>query len=326
MRPESKERSQLRVSVLIQTFNHARYIARALDSALDQRGVDSLEVLVGDDCSTDATRSVIDEYVERHPGRIKTFYPEQNMGGAGNTLFAELVTRSRGSYIAYLEGDDYWTSADKLRIQADHLDAERECAMCFHNVVNVYEDSESPDEYYNSPEQSPHVGLEQLFGGNPIATCSTMFRREVLDPLPPWYFPHPWGDWPLYFMAAQRGRIDYLPDVLGVYRIHSDGMYSGLPPLTRKTLLVDFLHCLAGVVTDGEQLRRRQLAAALVDLAHEHVRRGERSAARQRLSESFRIWPMSRRTLRRGQGERRRLSVWLSARRLAPRRRLWSVR
>jgi glycosyltransferase involved in cell wall biosynthesis len=314
MTAESTERSPVRVSVLIQTFNHARYVARALDSVLDQRGVDSLEVLVGDDCSTDATRSVIDEYVQRHPGRIKTFYPEQNMGGAGKTLFAELITRSQGSYIAQLDGDDYWTSADKLRLQADHLDAERECAMCFHNVVNVYEDGESPDDYYNSPEQSPYVGLEELFASCLIASCSPMFRREVLDPLPPWYFRVPWGDWPLYFMAAERGRIDYLPDVLGVYRIHPDGMYSGQSPLTQKTLLVDFLHGLAGVVTDGEQLRRRRLATALVDLAQEHVQRGERAAARQRLGESFRIWPMTRRTLRRGQGERRRLSVWWSVR------------
>jgi glycosyltransferase involved in cell wall biosynthesis len=326
MTAESTERSPVRVSVLITTYNHARYIARALDSALEQRGVDPLEILVGDDCSADATRSVIDEYVQRHPGRIKAFYPGQNMGGAGKTLFAELIARSQGSYIAQMDGDDYWISADKLRLQADHLDAERECAMCFHNVVKVYEDTESPDDYYNPPEQSPHVGLEELFAWCPMASCSPMFRREVLDPLPRWYFRVPVGDWPLYFMAAERGRIDYLPNVLGVYRIHKDGMYSRQSPLAHKTLLVDFLHGLADVVTDGEQLRRRRLADALVDLALEHVQRGERAAARQRLGESFRIWPMTRRTLRRGQGERRRLSLWWATRWPAPRSGLRTVR
>ena len=326
MTEDSTARSAVRVSVLITTFNHERYVARALDGVLDQRGVDSLEVLIGDDCSTDATRSIIDEYVERHPGRIKTLYPEQNMGGAGKTLFAELITRSQGSYIAQLDGDDYWISADKLRLQADHLDAERECAMCFHNVVNVYENSELPDDLYNSPEQSPHVGLEELFVPCPIASCSPMFRREVLDPLPAWYFRLPYGDWPLYFMAAERGRIDYLPAVLGAYRIHPDGMYSGESALRQKTLLVDCLRGLAGVVTDGEPFRRRQLASALIELAREHVHRGERAAARDLLGESFRTWPLTWRTMRRGGGERARLSVWWSTRRRAPRPGLRTVR
>ncbi len=249
------------------------------------------------------------------------------MGGAGKRLYAELITRSQGNYIAQMDGDDYWTSPDKLRLQADHLDAERLCVMCFHNVVNVVEDDESCSDYFNSPKQSPHVGIEELFADNPIASCSPMFRREVLDPLPAWYFRLPWGDWPLYFMAAEHGRIDYLPNILGAYRIHSGGMYSAQSSLERKTVMVDFLHGMTGVVTGGEQFRRRRLSRALVDLAHERVLRGDYAEARKLLSESFRVSPVTRHSLRPGQGERRRLLLWWSTtRRFRLRRGLKAIR
>jgi glycosyltransferase involved in cell wall biosynthesis len=315
MEIESAESSPIRVSVLITSYNHERYIARALESVLDQRGADPFEVLVGDDCSTDSTRSVIDRYAQRHPELIHRFYPTENMGGAGKALFAELIKRCHGRYIAFLDGDDYWTSSDKLRLQADHLDEQESCAMCFHNAVTVYEDGEAPDEPYNPPDQPLQVGVEELFQACVIASCTPMFRREVLDPLPAWYFRLPWGDWSLYFMALEHGRIDYLPTVMGAYRIHPEGMYTALSSLDQKKVLVDFLEGMDGVVTGGERLRRRRLAIALVELAQEHLQRGEREAARRRLAESYRAWPVTLRTLRRGQGERQRLSLWWSARR-----------
>ena len=64
----------------------------------------------------------------------------------------------------------------------------------------------------------------ELLDGFQLGSCSPVFRRETIAPLPAWYFDVPWGDGPLYLLAAEQGEIHYLPEVMGVYRIrgHQD--------------------------------------------------------------------------------------------------------
>lgn len=127
----------MQVSVLMTSFQHERYIARAIDGVLEQGGDVQFELLVGDDASTDGTREVIAEYARAHPQVIRTFFPERNLGQGGKTIFSALIGLSRGDYIAVLDGDDYWTSPEKLRRQVTYLDEHPECSMCFHNVLCV---------------------------------------------------------------------------------------------------------------------------------------------------------------------------------------------
>jgi glycosyltransferase involved in cell wall biosynthesis len=304
--------SQLRVSVLITAFNHEQFIARALEGAVEQRDVGPYEVLVGDDCSTDGTRTVIERYARRYPDLVQAVLPERNMGGAGKTLFAELLRRSRGRYVASLDGDDYWTSPGKLRRQVDYLDAHPECSMCFHNAWRRQDGADGPGVPYTPGDQSSRLVVDQLFEFNPVASCSPMFRREAIDPLPPWYFELPWGDLSLYFLAARHGELHYLPDLLGVYRSHDGGMYSAMSRLDRLESDVAFFGGLAGIVPPRtEAVRRRWLAIVLSRSAQEYLRLGERALARDRLERSFREWPLDPRRLRRGRGELRRIALWL---------------
>jgi glycosyltransferase involved in cell wall biosynthesis len=279
----------VRVSVLITSFQHERYIARALDGVLEQRGVE-FELLVGDDGSTDATRDVISGYARAHPEVIRTFLPERNLGQGGKAIFSDLIDQSRGDYLAVLDGDDYWTSPDKLLRQVTFLDEHPECSMCFHNVLCVYEDEARPDEPYNGPDQPPEVDVLALLDRCVVASCSPVFRRASIAPLPPWYFDLPWGDWPLYFMAARHGALRYLPDLMGVYRIHRGGMYSGrsrLEALESRTAFYAGLH----VEPEHERDRRRKLAESWVKRALEHNRLGHRGAALRCLATSVRAWP-----------------------------------
>lgn len=304
----------VRVSVIVQSYNQESYIGRALEGILEQHGAEPWEVLVGDDCSTDGTRAVITEYARRRPDVIRPVFPEVNLGLGGKALFDDLVGRCRGRYIAVLDGDDYWTSADKVRIQTEYLDEHPECAMVFHNAVRRTEDGHRPDLLHNSPEQPPRVDLDQLLDVNPVAACTPVFRREALDPLPAWYFTLPWGDWPLYLVALRCGQIHYLPDVMGVYRIHGDGMYSGLSPLEQQEVTVQFFEGLAGVLPlEADERRRRRLALAMTDVARQHVRLGQPQTAWRWLGDSFRTWPVDPRTLGRGQLERRRLVACVAA-------------
>jgi glycosyltransferase involved in cell wall biosynthesis len=297
------------VSVVITAYQHERFVARAIESALDQRGVD-FEVLAGDDASTDGTREVIERYARAHPQLIRPFFPERNLGLGGSAMFAELLARARGEYIAYLDGDDYWTSPEKLRRQVAHLDENPDCAMCFHDVLCRYEDGSRPDARFTGWRRARQIGLTELLDGCQISAGATLFRRDVIHPLPDWYFRLPWGDGPRYVMAAARGTLDYLPEVMGVYRIHAGGRYRSLPRLRALELRVSYYEQLPVPPEHRPHLRRR-LADTWVKLGFEHDRLGDRAAARECLAESLRVEPFDPRRLRRPRGERRRLMLWL---------------
>jgi glycosyltransferase involved in cell wall biosynthesis len=300
----------LQVSVLMTSFEHERYVARALDGVLAQEGVD-FELIVGDDCSTDSTRAVISEYAHAHPHLIRTFFPERNLGHGGKAIFDSLIGLAGGRYIAMLDADDYWTDPDKLRRQVAYLDQHPDCSMCFHDALCVHEAGGRPSEPHTGRDHPGELGVAELLDHCPVASCSPLFRRGAIDPLPGWYLEMPWGDWPLYFLAAQHGRLRYLPDVMAVYRIHESGMYSGLSRLERLRALVGFYERLEGVLSsEHEPRRRRRLGETWLKLGLEHEQLGDYASARCCLRASLRLWPLSPRDLRRNPREKQRAVLW----------------
>ena len=102
----------VKVSVAMITYNHERFIAQAIESVLMQQTDFAVELVIGEDCSTDKTRAIVCAYGERYPERIRLLLPERNQGMIPN--FVATMNACQGQYIALLEGDDYWTD----RIQA----------------------------------------------------------------------------------------------------------------------------------------------------------------------------------------------------------------
>jgi glycosyltransferase involved in cell wall biosynthesis len=308
-----------RVSVLVTAYEHERFIARALDGVLDQRGV-SFELLVGDDASTDGTRAIVERYARAQPELIRTLLPERNLGQGGSALFAALLGEARGEFVAGLDGDDFWTSPDKLARQVEHMDAHPGCAMCFHDVLVRHEDGSQPDARFTGTLPERSMGVPELLAGFQIGSCAPLFRRSAIHPLPDWYVDLPWGDAPLYVLAAAHGTIDYLPEVMGVYRIHGGGMYRGLPRLRALELQAEYYDGLR-VPPEHEPQLRRKLAEAWVKLGLEHARLGSRDSARQCLARSLRVQPFDPRRLTEPRAERRRLALWLRLKAPAPLRR-----
>lgn len=308
----SADDAPVRVSVLVMSYRHERYVARALDSVLEQDAGLSYEVLVGDDASDDGSRAIIAEYAAAHPDRIRTLFPDANLGLAGKAMFNALLQRARGEYVAKLDGDDHWTSPAKLRRQVAYLDAHPDCSMCFHNVLWHHEDGSRPPVPYNSADQPADIGMQDLLAGNPVASCSAVFRREAIVPLPAWFFEQLWGDWQLNFLASKRGRIHYLPELMAVHLTHPHGMWSRLSWLEALEGITTCQEGLREVVPPELEWRRREaLAETWAKRAAENARLGERAEARRCLRESFRIRPLDVRRLRRGRGERRRILLWL---------------
>lgn len=301
-----------RVSVVILCYEHEPFIARALDSVLEQEGCD-YEIVIGDDCSSDASREIISHYAEAHPDRVLPFFPDHNLGLDGKLLFQELLDRARGEYVATLDGDDYWTSPAKLARQTTHLDAHPDCSLCFHNAELRHEDGSRPPVRYNPPDQPADLDLHALIEVNPVATSSVMYRRALVEPLPRWYLEQRWGDWQMCLIAAMNGRIRYLPEVMAVHVNHPAGMFSRLSEVQALEGIVEIQEGMRGIVPHELEWRRRQALAYTQYKRADALRRiGELEAARACLRESMRVWPFdAHRLRRRGEGEIRRAALWL---------------
>src|SRR5438105_666490 len=183
----------MKLSVLLTTYNHERYIAPAIESALMQETDFDFEIVVSEDCSTDGTRSIVESYRERHPDRIRARYSPQN---GGEETWVRSYHSCNGEYVALLDGDDYWTSPDKLQKQADFLDAHPECSMCGHAMAVVREDNSEPPIYWIHPDQKEISTLEDLILNNFIFTGSAVLRKEVFDDHPRWVYDSPFSDYP----------------------------------------------------------------------------------------------------------------------------------
>lgn len=136
------------VSVYVTTFNHENYIVRALDSILMQKTRYSMEVLVGEDCSTDNTRAVLKQWESEHPGVFQIFYRETNLYHSDCPNHMDLKLRCRGKYIICLEGDDFWTDPEKIEKQVTFLENHPEYYAVSHNCTVVGRDSLPNGEEY----------------------------------------------------------------------------------------------------------------------------------------------------------------------------------
>ena len=213
----------MKVSVAMVTYNHEAFIAKALDSILMQMTDFDFEIVIGEDCSIDNTRSILIDYSNRHPDRFKLLLNENNLGMFKNGL--QVLEACTGKYIAILEGDDYWTSADKLQKQADFLDAHPESVICFHNAIMHYIDKSHEDHTYCNSNQKEFSTAEDLLKyGNFIPSCSKMYRKEFFE-VPDWISSLKMGDWPCDILLARYGNIAYINEVMGVYVIHNSGAW-----------------------------------------------------------------------------------------------------
>ena len=132
-----------KVSVLVTTYNHERYVRTALESVFAQETGFPTEVVVCDDGSTDGTPTILREFVALHPGRMRLSCRVSNAGDKGLANFLSGLELCRGEYIATMDGDDYWIDARKLQRQSDFLDAHPHYSMCFHNCRVEYDDARS---------------------------------------------------------------------------------------------------------------------------------------------------------------------------------------
>lgn len=213
-----------RASVFVLTHNHVDWIGQALDSALAQEAPFEYELLVADDFSTDGTRERVLEYAERYPDRIHTVLPDRNLGISG--IWLQAARRCRGEYVAILEGDDFWTSPDKLAKQVELLDRKPEWSTCFHRATLFFDDGSRPSRPATPAFARDEFALDDILRSCFIPFLTVVFRRDVLATVPEWLFEYRWFDWLFHIWCAQRGAIGFLDEDMASYRVHGAGNWS----------------------------------------------------------------------------------------------------
>lgn len=212
-----------KISVALVAYQHAPYLRQALDSIFAQRLECSWELVVADDASTDGSAAIIADYAARHPDVVRILPREHNLGMHRNFLGA--LEACRGELVAVLEGDDFWTAPDKLRLQQTYLDEHPECPACFHPVNVVDETGQSKEEVFPGVRKAL-ISLPELLHSNEIPTCSLMFRRTLLPSLPTSIRTLSMADWPLFIQFARQGDLGCIDTAMASYRQHPAGAWT----------------------------------------------------------------------------------------------------
>ena len=215
----------MKLSVAMITYNQERYIGQAIESILAQKVNFDYEIVIGEDCSTDGTRVVMLDFQRRYPERIVTILRPRNIGGLRN--IESVLAACCGQYVAFLEGDDYWTSMDKLQKQVDFLDTHPDRAICCHRVKFLNETGSAEVDVHPLLAAGPYT-IEDLLKWNFVVTCSTVARRDLMRPLPPSLSKVKAGDWARYALVARHGKIELMDEIMATYRVHPAGMWTSM--------------------------------------------------------------------------------------------------
>ncbi len=217
------------VSVSCISFNHVRYIEKALDSFLMQETDFEFEILIHDDASTDGTEEIIKDYVRRFPDIIKPVFEKENQYSRGISNISGVFNfpRAKGKYIAMCEGDDYWCDPYKLQKQYEIMEADESLSLCCHAAAieyggNAFKTEDSIRPYTKSGRIEPERFISRKSN---IPTASMFFRAEYAKTLPKWYFDCPVGDIPLQLYMAANGGIYYIDEIMSVYRQDAVGSW-----------------------------------------------------------------------------------------------------
>ena len=205
------------VSVCMTTYNHEAYIRQAIEGVLAQQTSFGVELVLGEDGSTDGTAAVCREYARRFPDRVRVVGGGENVGWRAN--YRRTFDACRGKYVAYCDGDDWWDDPLKLQTQVGLLESDPACGMCCTAATDFYQATGERKPY--PPERYTDFG--RLLLRTTVANCTTLARRGLIaryyDEIRPELHPE-WltDDWPMWLWFAACSRIRFIDRPTALHR------------------------------------------------------------------------------------------------------------
>lgn len=216
------------VSVYMLAYRHERFLADAIEGVMAQQCDFPLELVIGEDCSRDRTLQIAKRYQDKRPDLIRIITSATNVGAKANARRCQAALR--GKYVAFCEGDDYWTSPHKLVKQIAILESNPDVTLVCHAARQVDSVTGRHGKLVRPARASRMLSTDEIVRGDGgfVSTCSIVARKTLLEDKPGWWQHAPVGDYPLMLRAAQLGRVAYLDEVMAAYRINVPGSWTTL--------------------------------------------------------------------------------------------------
>ena len=216
-----EKQNRILISVVIPSYNRADTVGQTIESILAQKVDADVEIVIGDDCSTDNAREVLLRYKEQHPDTIRLLFHAQNMGLGAN--WATCVKACKGKYICNCDNDDYWHNEHKLQIQLDYMESHPECNIC---ITNHRTHNRTTGEIKEVMVYLDHEHIQdQMWHGGHFCNATIMYRADFmkahldLDAFIKRRFSL--QDWPAWVILTAYTDIDLLPESTATFGIET---------------------------------------------------------------------------------------------------------
>lgn len=216
----------IQVSVMCAVYNHEKYVRKALQSFVDQKTNFRFEVLVHDDASTDGSAAIIKEYEEKYPDIIKPIYQTVNQYSQGVSIGKTFqLPRAQGKYIAFCEGDDYWTDPNKLQEQFDFMETHEDYVLVAHGSDIVDENGTYISEFSKITKTDYEKGqlIEDI---NAFQTASMFYRKTMWEKNFDFLNTVSMFDYVTKSVLSTEGKIHIIPKIMSAYRKGSLGSWT----------------------------------------------------------------------------------------------------
>lgn len=241
----AKKEEPILVAIRCMVYNHEAFLRDCLEGFAMQKTNFRFVAIVHDDCSTDNSAAIIREYAEKYPDIIKPIYETENQwvkrDGSLERIFEEAYKASGAKYIAFCEGDDYWTDPLKLQKQVDFMEAHPECTVTFHRYDILRQEeqawrSDACDEYLQPNQSEVRLTIPMYFKHWVTQPCTMMYRYGTYLGMDKPY--KGYKDQHMIFHMLKEGD-GYLLNFKGaVYREHKGGVHGRTPVLSQSRIAV----------------------------------------------------------------------------------------
>lgn len=209
------------LSVIMCTYNRKDFVSRAIESVLSQKRDFNIEIIIGDDCSSDGTRDVLTDYYKRYPDIIVLNFQPKNLGVGGN--WASSVQMAKGRYLAMLDDDDYWCDENRIQQAVNFLESNDDYGVVY---TNYYTKVDNIDAFTEKGKEFPTERdiVKELFSGKCCMFFPTfIIRKELINTYVDLddYIQYRFGlqDWPTQILIGNHTKYKYFPEPSYVYRV-----------------------------------------------------------------------------------------------------------
>jgi len=213
------------VSVICLSYNHEAYVVEALNSVINQT-YPNVELLIADDCSTDNSVEVIQNWLENHP-EVDFLTNEKNLGNT--KTFNQLAKKAKGEFIIDLATDDILLpNCIEKQVKTFQNSKFKNLAIVYGNLTEIDENGNFIENYYTEEDYPESGDIYKMVVGRTTKICSvsSMVKKSVLEKLGYYDENLAYEDLDLWIRTSRDFDFEYIPEVLAKKRILSDSLSS----------------------------------------------------------------------------------------------------